>query len=304
MSSITMMKFMFTKSIPTRPILKWMLMTALLTGCSSASLVYNNADWLVRGKIDDYFSLSGPQKQQLKSNINSILQWHRQQELVKYSDLLNQFTQQYANGLNSEELDLFFDKVTSARIRLVEASIPAASQFLSTVSIKQINYYDQVLLKKGVKRAKELDNSSNEYAEENFTRFIENMEDWFGDFDKSQIKKMRIISDARPDNRQYWFDQNKLKHKKFIELLRSHPSKAIIEQYLYDRFVALKRTDVQEQDMTRQVRLYWMSAFLSIDKIIFTKQRKHLIDRLTNYSTDFLTLSKQSSKPIKNRVQR
>jgi hypothetical protein len=281
-----------------------MLMTALLTGCSSASLVYNNADWLVRGKIDDYFSLSGSQKQQLKSNIDSILQWHRQQELAKYSDLLNQFTQQYANGLSREELDLFFDKASSARIRLVEASIPATSQFLSTISIKQINYYDQVLLKKSVKRAKELDNSPNEYKEENFTRFIENMEDWFGDFDKSQIKKMRIISDARPDNRQHWFDQSKLKHKKFIELLRSHPSKAIIEQYLYDRFVALKRTDVQEQDMTRQVRLYWMSAFLSIDKIIFTKQRKHLIDRLTNYSADFLTLSKQSSKPIKNRVEK
>jgi hypothetical protein len=73
---------------------------------------------------------------------------------------------------------------------------------------------------------------------------------------------------------------------------------------LYDRFVALKRTDAQEQDMTGQMRLYWMSAFLSIDKIINTKQRGHLIGRLTNYSTDFLTLSKQSSKPIKNGVQR
>jgi hypothetical protein len=295
---------MFTKSIRTRPFLKWMLMTALLTGCSSASLVYNNADWLVRGKIDDYFSLSGPQKQQLKSNINSILQWHRQQELVKYSDLLNQFTQQYANGLNSEELDLFFDKVTLARIRLVEASIPAASQLLSTVSIKQIDYYDKVLLEKSVKRAKELDTPPKEYAKENFTRLIENMEDWFGDFDKIQIKKLQIISDARPDNRQFWFDQNKLRHKRFSDLLRSHPSKEIIEQYLYDRFAALERTDAQEQSMSRQVRLYWMSTLLSIDKIITTKQRQHLISRLTDYSIDFLALSKKSSKSLKDRVQR
>lgn len=295
---------MFTKSIPTRPILKWMLMTALLTGCSSASLVYNNADWLVRGKIDDYFSLSSTQKRQLKSNIDSILQWHRQQELVKYSDLLNQFTQQYADGLNSDELDLFFDKFTSARIRLVEASIPAASQLLSTVSNKQINYYDKVLLEKSVKRAKELDMPPKEYAKENFTRFIENMEDWFGDFDKIQIKKLRIISNAHPDNRQFWFDQNKLRHKRFSDLLRSHPSKEIIEQYLYDRFAALKRTDAQEQNMSREVRLYWMSALLSIDKIITTKQRQHLISRLTDYSIDFLALSKKSSKSLKDRVER
>jgi hypothetical protein len=281
-----------------------MLLTALLTGCSSASFVYNNADWLVRGKIDDYFSLSGPQKQQLKSNIDSILQWHRQQELVKYSDLLNQFTQQYANGLNSEELDLFFDRASSARIRLVEASIPAASQFLSTVSIKQINYYDQIILEKSVKRAKELNTPTEEYAGKNFTSFIGNLEDWFGDFDKSQMEKMRIISDARPDNRQYWFERNKLRHQRFSDLLRSHPSKEIIEQYLYDRFVALKRTDAQEQDMSRQVRLYWMSALLSIDKTITTKQRQHLIRRISDYSIDFLALSKQLSKPLKAKIER
>lgn len=291
---------MLTRRILTSSILKWILLTVLLTGCSSTSLVYNNADWLVRGKIDDYFSLSGPQQQQLKSDIDNILQWHRQQELAEYSDLLNQFTQQYADGLTSGELDLFFDKVSSARIRLVETSIPTASQFLSTVSIKQIDYYDRIFLEKRVERAKELDTPPEEYTDENFTDFIENLEEWFGDFDEDQMAQLRIISDSRLDNRQYWFERSKLRHQEFSDLLRSHPSKEKIEQYLHDRFVALKRTDAQEQDISRQVRLYWLSALLSIDKIIITKQRNHFISRVSDYSIDFLALSKQSFKPLRS----
>jgi hypothetical protein len=293
-----------TRPLPTRSILKWILLTVILTGCSSTSLVYNNADWLVRGKIDDYFSLSAPQKQQLKTDINSILQWHREQELAKYSDLLNQFNRQYADGLTSEEFDLFLDQTSSARIRLVESSIPTAIQFLSTISIKQIDYYDRIFLEKRTKRAKKLDTPTKKYADENFTNFIENLEEWFGNFDESQMAQLRMISDARPDNRQYWFERSKLRHQGFSDLLRSHPSKEKIKQYLHDRFVLLKKVDAKEQNISRQVRLYWMSALLRIDNVITTKQRQHLISRISDYSTDFLKLSKQSSNPLKSRVNK
>ena len=274
-----------------------MLLTALLTGCSSTSLVYNNADWLVRGKIDDYFPLSGSQQKQLKADIDTIHQWHRQHELAEYSDLLNQFTEQYADGLTSEEIDLFYNKVSSARIRLVETIIPTASQFLSTVSIKQIDYYDRVFLEKRAEKVKKLETPPEQYADENFTIFIGNLKKWFGAFDENQIAQLRIISDARPDNRQYWFERSKLRHQKFSDLLRSHPSKEKVSQYLHDRFVALERTNAQEHDISRQLRSYWLSALLSIDKIIITKQRKHFINRVSDYSSDFLALSKQSSKP-------
>ncbi|MFT4650353.1 MAG: hypothetical protein ACI9AP_000521 [Flavobacteriales bacterium] len=279
-------------------LLKCLLLTLLLTGCSSTSLIYNNADWLIPSKIDDYFSLSGPQRQQLKADMDGILKWHRQQELAEYSDLINQFTEQYANELTREELDLFYDKVSSARIRLVEASIPAASLFLSTVSIKQIDYYDRAFLKRRAKQATKLDTSPEEYSTENFTSFVENLEEWFGSFDENQIAQLRTISDARPDNRHYWFEQSKLRHQEFSDLLRSRPSEKEIARYLHDRFVALKRADTEEHDIGHQVRLYWMSALLNVDKIIVTKQRNHFISRISDYSLDFLTLSKQSSKPL------
>jgi len=270
-----------------------MLLTALLTGCSSTSLVYNNADWLVRGQIDDYFPLSGSQQQQVRADIDTIFQWHRQQELAEYSDLLNQFTQQYADGLTSEEIDFFFDKISAARIRLVETIIPKASQFLSTVSIKQIDNYDRIFLEKRDERVKKLNMPAEEYIDKNFADLIENLEDWFGDFDEEQVAQLRVMSDARPDNRHYWFERSKLRHLEFSNLLRSQPSKETIELYLRDRFVALKRADAQEHDISRQSQLFWLSTLLSIDEIIIPKQRQYFISRVSDYSSDFLELSKQ-----------
>jgi hypothetical protein len=287
-----------SKSMFIRSALKWLLLTVLLNGCSSTSLVYNNANWLIRGEIDDYFPLTSLQQQQLKTNIDGIIQWHRKQELIEYADLINQFTLQYADGLTSRELNIVVGKVSSARIRLVEASIPTALQLLSTISIRQIDYYDQTLIERRDKQANKLDMSDEEYADENFSRFIDIIEQWFGDINKNQMAQLRVISDARPDKRQYWFERSKLKDQEFSALLRSRPDKEKIEQYLHDRFVELKQTDVQEHDNSLQVRLYWLNALLDIDQVIDTKQRKYFINRMTDYSSEFLELSKKSSKPV------
>jgi hypothetical protein len=215
--------------------------------------------------------------------IDSIIQWHREQELVEYADLLNQFPLQYADGLTKQEIGLIVDQVSSARIRLVETNIPTARQLLSTVSIKQIDYFHQAFIKKRDEQANRLEMSNESYADENFTRFIEIMEEWFRDVNENQMAQLRIISDARPDKRQYWFERSKLKHQEFSDLLRSRPDKEKIEQYLHDRFVELKQTDVQEHDNSLQVRLYWLNALLDIDQVIDIKQRKYFINRMTDY---------------------
>lgn len=284
---------LLTQVIFTRSILTLILLTFLITGCSSTSLVYNNANWLIRSKIDDYFPLSDRQQLQLKADIGSVLQWHRQRELVEYSDLIIQFNEQYADGLTKTEINFFYDQLSSTRIRLVEESIPTASQFLSTVSVEQIDYYDQISTEKRTQKAKKLNASSEQFADENFARFIENMEQWFGGFNENQRSQLRIISDARPDNRQYWLKLSKLRQQEFSKLLRSRPSKEKIEQYLYDRFVGLSRIDVEEDDIRHKVRLYWLNSLSSIDKIIVTKQRNYFISRTSDYSSDFLQLSNQ-----------
>ena len=144
---------MYSLTTKFRLTVTYLLLTALLASCSATSLVYNNADWLVRDKIDDYFSLSTSQQQQLKRDINTFLEWHRQQELVEYSHVLTEFNQQFSDGLSEQELDLFIDKLFAARIRFAETSVQSAVSFLSTVSSSQVDYFDREFRKKQIEKA-------------------------------------------------------------------------------------------------------------------------------------------------------
>lgn len=283
-----------------RPILKWILLAAIITGCSSTSLVYNNADWLVRDRIDDYFALSGRQQQQLKSDIKTFFQWHRQQELVEYSTLLIEFNQQFSDGLSTQELDFFLDKLSAARIRFTETSIPSASAFLSTVSAHQVDNFDQAFRERQMEKAERLNLSLQEFKDENFDDLVDKLEDWFGDFDDNQLAQLRVISDARPDRRQYWYDQSELKHQQFSTLLRQKPGPEKIEQYLHNRYVTLNQSDEQTQAIRLQGRTYWRNTMLAIDRMITSKQRKQMMNKLADYASDFVTLSKQSDNRFRS----
>ena len=282
----------------------WILIITALAGCSSTSLVYNNADWLIRSKIDDYFPLSGRQQRQLKRDIKTFFEWHRQQELVEYSDVLTQFNQQFADGLTLQELDLFLDKLSAARVRFAKASLQSASLFLSTVTIEQIDYFDQDFTEKQTEKAESLNLSSQEYMDESYINFVDKLEDWFGDFDDSQLTRLRAISDIRPDKRQYWFDQSELRHQRFSILLRRKPGREEIEQYLLNRFIVLNQDDEQARDIRLQGQTYWRNAMLGIDKIITTRQRKKMIREIADYASDFAALSKQSNKPFRSNLEK
>jgi hypothetical protein len=275
--------------------LKWLLLTVLITGCSSTSFIYNNADWLVRGKIDDYFPLSGPQQQQLNRDIDTVLQWHRQQELVEYSNVLRQFNQQFSDGLSKQEIEFFVDKLSAARVRFAQASIKTASLFLSTVSAEQVDHYDQEFRQKQAEEKVRLNLSQQEFKDDNFDNLVDKLEDWLGHFDEKQLIQLRVISNPRPNNQQYWFAQRETQHSQFSELLRLKPGREEIEQYLHNRFIVLNRGDENSHEIRLQGKTYWRNALLGIDKIITAKQRKKLIGKLDDYASDFLALSKQSN---------
>ena len=291
-------------SMMKRLILIWILLAIFLTGCSSTSLVYNNANWLVRGKIDDYFSLTDRQQQQLKRDLDNVLQWHRHEELAKYSQVLTQFNQTFSDGLTSVELDFFMEQLFAARLRLANASINSANDFLSTITATQIDYFDQAFRDKHTKAAKKVDLSSAENRDENYAELVEKLEEWLGDFDEQQLKQIRTISDARPDHRQFWFNQKVSRHQRLLDLLIDKPEPEEIEQYLHDRYIVLDRGDEQTQSIRLQSKNYWRQAMLKIDKIITLQQRKYMMNRIADYASDFNALSKQSNKPLKSNKNR
>ena len=277
----------------------WVLLVAgILGGCSSTSLLYSNAPWLVLDKIDDYFSVSSNQEQQLDQDIGLFFKWHRYQELPKYVKLISAFNRQIADGLTREELNLLFDQLAAARVRFAEASLPSASLFLASIDNKQIERFDSEFRQKLVEDREHFELTVKQQKEENFSKLLDTLEDWFGDFDQKQQNALRVVSNARPMNYADWLNRREQRHREFLQFLRSKPNAPSIKDYLRRQYVQGFKQN--SNGMLKNSRQFWLSALLDIDQMISPVQRQQAMARLDNYRKDFENLSRQ--KPRVHRV--
>lgn len=270
-----------------------LIVFALVTGCSATSLVYNNAPWLISGKIDDYFSVSRDQQQQLDQDIQAFAQWHRVTELPRYVRLLSKFSAQFENGLTRDELGWLFDQVSAARIRFAERGIDPASDFLSAISAAQLDHFDREFREHLAEDRDDFEPDPKDRDEADFERLLDTLEDWFGDFDADQLVKLRRISDTFPDNREYRFDLNEQRHREFLQLMRGNPDRNAIESYLYRRFVEPRYTSADQRNFNLRAQRQWQSSLLEIDRLLTTDQRENAVQELNEYRDEFYSLSQQ-----------
>ncbi|MFT5504939.1 MAG: hypothetical protein ACI8XC_002656 [Gammaproteobacteria bacterium] len=281
------------------------LISALFVGgCSSTSLVYNNADWFAREKIDDYFSISGSQQRRLDRDIDNFILWHRTNELPRYAQFIDDLTRMLADGLGKDDVTLLFEEIVAARVRFAEASIASATDFLVSVNAEQLDYMNREFYQGLTEDKEELEIPAEQRREQKFEQRLDTLENWFGNFDQQQVRKVRQISDEIPDNHRYWLKQREQNHIAFLALLRSKPDPESIEQYLHERFVKREGVDDEQRIQMQLSRANWQIALIKLDRLLTEKQRQSAIDKLVDYRDDFITLSQQQANQNRSKVDR
>jgi len=71
-------------SAPRRALLGFVLLVAILSGCSATQFIYNRVDILIRWYLDDYVSLDRDQQARFTTRLDALLEWHRLEELPVY----------------------------------------------------------------------------------------------------------------------------------------------------------------------------------------------------------------------------
>ena len=82
-----------------------MLLTLLAAGCTM-SFTYNHLDWLIPWYVDDYVDLSRQQRQLLQGQLGPVLQWHREEELERYLELLDQIEADLAGEVTAAQVEV------------------------------------------------------------------------------------------------------------------------------------------------------------------------------------------------------
>ena len=167
-------------------------LAAALGGCSAIKLGYNNLPELGWWWLDGYLDFNDAQRGPVRDELTRLHQWHRANELPRYSELLGRVEQMVAADITPEQVCKLAEE---GRIRFLalagqsEVSIAAIAPLLTP---EQLRHLAQRYERNSREFRKDwMDVSPGERRERQFKRFLERMEDAYGRLDEAQRTVLR-----------------------------------------------------------------------------------------------------------------
>ena len=266
-----------------KKIILFSLLLFIITACTTTKFVYDYGDKFVSWQLDSYFELNDEQEDFVEERMKIHLEWHRAEELPRYKRFLTDIQSRGEDGLTMSELDDGFSRFEAKQRRTFERLIPDAAFFLTKLSAEQINTLERILADENEEMLEKVENR-HELIQERREEFLEEMEDWFGEFDPVQLVQINkwqtewYTESSEPIERRMEY---RLKSQtQILALLRSFPDKLTFEKWLSEWTRSWGR-DINSARDARILRN--KKRILQVDKFITPEQRLHAIRELDDW---------------------
>ncbi len=265
-----------------------------LLSCTGAFLKigYNNADMFVLRRIDSYFKLTGEQRSVLKGQLRTHHDWHRANELPKYIALLATARGYATDGLTQAEIEEIWLRAEERRDALLREIIPDAANFLSTLSVEQIAYFEKKVLEEFAVLEREEAEPFAEKQKKREDRFIKNYEEWYGAVSRNQRENLAFLARSVPSFSDGLASYRRERLNEFIRHLQTQrgdveANKKILTRYLVNPVAGFpEKRRQQVQAFFAGLKKYMVLA----DRLATEKQRQHLLKTLFTWEERFRAL--------------
>ena len=170
------------------------LLVAVLSACSN-TFIYNQLDWLIPWYVDDYVDLTRGQRQSLKARVGTLLDWHRNEELSSYLDILDTVEADLSQPVTGAQVEQWANLMLAAYERIEAKMLPVAFELGADLSHAQMaEFIDS--LQEGQEELEEeyLERSDEEYVEEVREYFTENLGDFLGRLTREQLDVIEVAA--------------------------------------------------------------------------------------------------------------
>ncbi|MEM8660102.1 MAG: DUF6279 family lipoprotein [Pseudomonadota bacterium] len=206
--------------------LRWLLLTSLvfLGACSSTTFVYNQLDTIVPWYVDDYVDLDREQREQLDAELEIFLAWHRQQELPRYVQLLDQVDTTLGTPVTTQEIADLYAEMEVAFARLEEESLVWLLDLGASLTDQQVEEL-LVYMQERQEEFKEeyLSRTDEEYREKVYDNLKDNFSDYMGRLDKQQRERLQLASQEMERTDALWLQERELWQQRIAEFLEREP---------------------------------------------------------------------------------
>ena len=231
-------------------------------------------------QVDNYFDITSEQEEWIEEKIVLHLEWHRKEELPKYNNFLTKIKDQAQDGISMSELNEAFSMYEIKRNRIIERITPDVALFLAKISPSQIDYLEKQMIEENEEMAKKTENHHEQLVKRR-KYFFEQMEDWFGELSKNQIKQLNEWQNEWYKDSSYTSRERLqlrlVSQNQFLTLLRSNPNSKELEKWL--NTWTLQWTN--ESNPLREKRIIRnKKRILKVENILTPKQRLHALQEL------------------------
>jgi predicted outer membrane protein len=265
----------------TKKLIAALLLTLLAAGCTM-SFTYNHLDWLIPWYVDDYVDLSRQQRQLLQGQLGPVLQWHREEELERYLELLDRIEADLAREVTAAQVRSWADEIIAAAERVEENMVSVALQFGATLSDEQLAEFMESVWEEHREYEEEfLGRSDEEYIEENKDNLEEFLERFTGRLNDEQDAVLQRAAESLQRFDGVWLEDHEQWLNTLGPLLQRKPGweDAVREAYANR---TLRRSQQYEELLEYNMGVV-SQAIADVLNRLNDKQRKHLDDEIEDF---------------------
>jgi hypothetical protein len=272
------------------------LALALLVGCSSIPLAYNNGPQLAWWWVDGYFDFSREQAPAVKQGLDKLFDWHRSTQIALYLPLLGTAQAQVAEPTTAAQACRWQDQVRELLEPTLDRALNSAADVLPSLGEAQFKHLE----KRYVKVLAEMrdDFLQADLAERNkqsVKRALERAERLYGRLDEPQRRVISAGVAASPFDPELWWQDRQRRQRDTVQTLR----RLVTDKADHDLRLAALRTLVARVERSPdavyrayQIKLadYNCGFAAQIHNATTPAQRKQARETLKDWETDLRQL--------------
>jgi len=259
----------------------------LLGGCSTASLVYRNADWYLQHKINGYTSFNAQQKKLIHQDVTDYMQWHRRNALPEYIIFLQNLngTVQYDGQLKAGDIALLRAHLLDLYQRSLAPAVRPSAELLSMLDSRQLQELGSNLAEENQQQLKEqLEISRDAYLNKRADKTVNFLEWLAGDLSTQQEQKVREMSRHLPVVSDIYIRHRQENQSRLIALLNSHAGTEKISAFLSAWiFTPEQSRSPQQQHAMESFEDATDEMIARIHGMLTAKQKDHIHKMISSY---------------------
>jgi hypothetical protein len=269
---------------------------ALMTGCSSIPLAYNNGPQLAWWWVDGYFDFNRDQAPAVKQGLDKLFDWHRSTQISLYLPLLGTAQAQVIEPTTAAQACRWQDQGRELLEPTLERALNSAADVLPSLGEAQFKHLEARYVKVLAEMRDDfLQADLAERHKQSVKRALERAERLYGRLDEPQRRVIDAGVAASPFNPELWWQERQRRQRDTVQTLRRLAAdKADRDQRLAALRTLVARVERSPDAAYRAYQLkladYNCGLAAQIHNATTPAQRKQARETLKDWETDLRQL--------------